>query len=156
MSKARLTASLVVASGVLAAAGWWAVKNFWLIAPLGSPRPPCGKWVLYQDFWPPGTEAFPALSGYTEAGVTPPDIVYEPLPPYTPQARKGKVKGTVELSLAVDARGNVADVELVKGVCEGLNESAIETLRKWKFDPALKKGKPVPVRVIVEVSFKLY
>jgi TonB family protein len=40
-------------------------------------------------------------------------------------------------------------------VGEGLDESALKTLRKWKFKPAMKKGKPVPVTVMVEVTFRL-
>jgi len=56
----------------------------------------------------------------------------------------------------VDASGNVIGVKLVRGVGEGLDESAIGTLRTWKFKPATKKGKPVPVRVIVEVSFRVF
>jgi TonB family protein len=153
MSKPRLTVSLVIGLTVLAATGWWALKTFWLIAPLGSPP---ASWILYQDFWPPGTEAFPSLRGTVEAGVKPPVPVYEPLPPYTPKARKDKVEGMVELSAAVDARGNVADVKLVRGVGEGLDENAVETVRKWKFGPALKKGHPVPVKVTVEINFALH
>jgi TonB family protein len=41
-------------------------------------------------------------------------------------------------------------------VDKGLDESAMQTLRTWKFKPAMKKGKTVPVRVVVEVSFKLF
>jgi protein TonB len=41
-------------------------------------------------------------------------------------------------------------------VDKGLDENAIETLRTWKFKPAMKKGKPVPVKVVVEVSFRLF
>ena len=37
MSKPRLIASLAIALAVVLASGWWAVKTFWLIGPLGSP-----------------------------------------------------------------------------------------------------------------------
>jgi TonB family protein len=127
-----------------------------VIVTLGSPRATWVKWVMYEDFWPPGTEAFPSLRGTVEAGVKPPDVVYQPLPPYTLQARKDKVEGIVELSVAVDARGSVAGVKQVRGVGEGLNESAVETVRKWKFHPALKKGYPMPVKATVEINFALH
>jgi len=71
------------------------------------------------------------------------------------------VQGTVVLTAAVDASGNVAGVKLTalslsRSVGEGLEESAMQTVRTWKFKPAIKKGKPVPVMVIVEVSFRLF
>jgi protein TonB len=96
-----------------------------------------------------------------EGDVTAPVPIFKPEPPYTPQARKHKVEGTVVLSVGVDASGNVANVKLTgvslsKRVGEGLEESAMQTVRTWKFKPALKEGKPVPVMVTVEVSFKIF
>jgi protein TonB len=38
----------------------------------------------------------------------------------------------------------------------GLDEKAIEAVKTWRFDPALKDGKPVAVQINVEVSFRLY
>jgi len=29
-------------------------------------------------------------------------------------------------------------------------------VRRWRFDPALKDGKPVSVQISIEVEFKLY
>jgi TonB family protein len=40
-------------------------------------------------------------------------------------------------------------------VGEGLDESVINTVRTWKFKPAMKKGKPVPVKVHLQVNFRL-
>ena len=37
MSKPRLIASLLIALAVVGVAGWWSVKTFWLVAPLGLP-----------------------------------------------------------------------------------------------------------------------
>jgi hypothetical protein len=37
-----------------------------------------------------------------------------------------------------------------------LDEKAIAALRRWRFEPALKDGKPVAVQINVEVSFRLY
>jgi TPR repeat protein len=38
----------------------------------------------------------------------------------------------------------------------GLDEKAIESVKNWRFEPALKDGKPIAVQVNVEVSFHLY
>ena len=134
MSKPRLVASLVIALAVFAAAGWWAVKTFWLAAP----RHDIG--TVYR----------------VGGDVAAPIPIYKPDPPYTKEARAAKLEGTDVFRVVVDTRGNVAEVEPVRSVGKGLDESASETLRTWKFKPAMKNGKPVPVRVIVEVSFRIF
>jgi len=82
--------------------------------------------------------------------------IYKPEAAYSSQARKDKVEGTVVTEMVVDASGNVADVKLVRSLDKGLDESAMQTLRTWKFTPATKKGKPVPVRLIADVSFRIF
>jgi TonB family protein len=37
----------------------------------------------------------------------------------------------------------------------GLDEKAVEAVQKWKFEPATKDGKPVPVELAIEVDFHL-
>jgi TonB family protein len=171
MSKPRLIASLAVALVVLAATGWWAVKTFWLIAPTG----PATQMVVYGSFTGPGVEGASALifdmvkgddhGGFAVRAVDGVQIkgpvpISMPLPLYTPQAKKDKVEGAIVAAVDVDASGNVAGVKLTavslsRNLSDGLEESAIETLRTWKFKPAMKKGKPVPAKVRVQVNFRL-
>lgn len=89
--------------------------------------------------------------------VSPPAPIFKPDPAYTKQAGKKKVTGVVVLLIVVDTRGNVTDVQQVsKPLGGGLDEKAIETVRTWKFNPALRNGVPVRVRVTVEISFRLF
>jgi TonB family protein len=37
-----------------------------------------------------------------------------------------------------------------------LDEKAIEAVKNWRFEPAVKDGKPVAVAISVEVDFRLY
>jgi protein TonB len=60
------------------------------------------------------------------------------------------------LKIVVDAQGNVSEVKVTKSLEKGLDESAVNTVKTWKFKPATKNGKPVSCRPWVEVSFKLY
>lgn len=83
--------------------------------------------------------------------------IYKPEPPYSEEARKAKYQGTVVLYIIVDAQGNVLpDVRVIKPLGLGLDEKAVTTVRTWKFKPAMREGIPVPVRVMVEVNFRLF
>jgi len=88
--------------------------------------------------------------------VSAPKPIFKPEPPYTDKARKDKVQGTVQLLLVVDAEGKVSDAKVVKALDPGLDASALRTVRTWQFQPATRDGKPVPVKVTVEVDFRLY
>jgi TonB family protein len=179
MSKPRLIASLVIALAVLVVAGWWAVKTFWLIAPMRTPTHTVG----YLPFSAPGRDVPSAFMGYflegdqdtgqTRSGYSPPRLykvggdvtapvpIYKPEPPYTPQARKDKVQGAIVAAAEVDTSGNVVGVKLAavslsRNLSDGLDKSLIDTLRAWKFKPATRYGKPVPVQVMVEVAFRMF
>jgi TonB family protein len=89
-------------------------------------------------------------------GISAPIPIYKPEPAYSEEARKAKYQGTVVLWIVVDAQGNVSDCRVVRPLGLGLDEKATETVRTWKFKPALRNGTPVAVRVIVEVSFRLF
>jgi TonB family protein len=89
-------------------------------------------------------------------GVSAPIPIYKPEPAYSEEARKAKYQGTVVLWIIVDTQGNVTEARVVRPLGLGLDEKALETVRTWKFKPALRNGAPVPVRVSVEVSFRLF
>jgi len=88
--------------------------------------------------------------------VSAPIPIYKPEPPYSEQARKAKYQGTVVLWIVVDAQGNVTDAQVVKPLGMGLDQNAVKTVKTWKFKPAMRNGSPVPVKVMVEVSFRLF
>lgn len=88
-------------------------------------------------------------------GVSEPVAIYSPDPPYTEQAREAKFQGDVVLSIVVLADGSVADVQVVKPLGLGLDQSAVKAVRSWKFKPGMRNGTPVAVRVMIDVTFHL-
>lgn len=50
----------------------------------------------------------------------------------------------------------MADRPMERKLSMQLDEKAIDALRRGKFEPALKDGKPVAVQINVEISFRLY
>lgn len=89
-------------------------------------------------------------------GVSAPRAVFTPDPDYSEEARKAKYQGTVVLWMIVGPDGHPRDVKIARSLGMGLDEKAIEAVRKWKFEPAQKDGQPVAVQINVEVNFRLY
>lgn len=89
-------------------------------------------------------------------GVSAPRAVFTPDPEYSEEARKAKYQGTCVLWLIVGPDGRPRDIKVARTLGLGLDEKAIEAVKQWKFEPALKDGKPVAVQINVEVSFRLY
>ncbi len=87
--------------------------------------------------------------------MSPPRAVYQPDPPYSEKARLIKYGGVVVLMIEVDAQGNVGEIRDVKPLGLGLDENAIDVVRTWRFEPALRDGTPVATQLAVEVSFRL-
>lgn len=85
-----------------------------------------------------------------------PRAIYEPDPEYSEEARKAEYQGKVILWVVVGPDGTPHDVRVGRSLGMGLDEKAIEAVRKWRFEPAMKHGHPVAVQVNVEVSFRLY
>jgi protein TonB len=89
-------------------------------------------------------------------GISAPTAISSPDPDYTEEARRAKKQGTCVLWLIVDSAGHPRDIRVVRGLGFGLDAKALEAVKQWRFQPALKDGKPVDVQISVEVEFHLY
>jgi TonB family protein len=75
---------------------------------------------------------------------------------FTDEARRKKIQGICVVSMIVDAQGKPQNPRVVRSLGYGLEEKAIQAVKKYKFKPAMKNGVPVPVMITVEVNFRLY
>ncbi len=89
-------------------------------------------------------------------GVSPPRAIYQPEPEFSEEARKAKYQGTCTLGLIVGTDGRPTNIRVLSSLGMGLDEKAIEAVKNWKFEPAMKDGHPVRVEIAVEVDFHLY
>jgi TonB family protein len=87
--------------------------------------------------------------------VSAPTVIYAPDPEYSEQARKARYQGKVVLWMIISAEGQPRDIRVARSLGMGLDEAAIETVRTWRFKPAMRDGRPVAVQVNVEVTFRL-
>ena len=88
-------------------------------------------------------------------GVTAPSLLYKVEPEYSEEARKAKYQGTVLLYVEVDPSGHATNIQVARSLGLGLDEKAIEAVKKWKFAPGKKDGRPVTVAATIEVNFRL-
>jgi protein TonB len=58
----------------------------------------------------------------------------------------------VQAEIVIDREGAVADARIVKSI-PLLDEAALKAVREWRFAPTLINGRPVPLRMVVTVSF---
>jgi protein TonB len=88
---------------------------------------------------------------------TSPVLLREIKPQYTEEARRAKIEGMVEMSAVVLEDGTVGDVTVTKSLDQqyGLDDEAVKAMKKWRFKPGTKDGKPVAVTITVEMSFSL-
>ncbi len=90
-------------------------------------------------------------------GVSSPVLIHETKPNYTGEAMRARIQGLVKLEAIVMPDGSVGDVRVVHSLDQqfGLDKEAIRTLRQWRFKPGMRLGQPVPVLILVEISFTL-
>jgi len=75
---------------------------------------------------------------------------------YPPAALKQRINGRVICSFIVNEDGSLSDITLVQGVYTFLDDEVLRVVRsmpEWK--PALKDGKPVKIKYVMPVVFKL-
>jgi TonB family protein len=87
--------------------------------------------------------------------VKPPVKTFAPSPQYTEIARKARITGVVIVEAIIDKQGNVTNVKVLKGLPMGLDQAAVEAVKRWKFEPATLNGKPVAVIYNLTINFQL-
>ena len=89
------------------------------------------------------------------SGIQRPEAILRVEPTYTEAARRARIQGYLILDLYVDERGSVARVDVLKGLPMGLTEAAVDAARRWRFRPAERAGRAIPIVYSVTVNFNL-
>jgi protein TonB len=73
---------------------------------------------------------------------------------YPARAATGDVKGRVALLVLIDARGTVDEVSVVEAQPAGyFEEDALRVFRAAQFKPAMKGGRAVKSRIVIELNY---
>ena len=118
-----------------------------------------------------GTSSLPGISGPNVASlpvptmqpegpvkiggnVKEPKLINSVAPVYPLTARSSGVQGDVVIDTTIDKSGNVVRVHVISGPAM-LRPSALESLRRWKYEPSKLDGEPVEVQMQVTIKFRL-
>lgn len=83
-----------------------------------------------------------------------PRVLSAPAPDYPAAALRSGASGEVVLRIEVDARGRPAEVTVVSSSRNrDLDRAALRAVRRWRFEPAMRDGQPVPGTVQQSIRF---
>lgn len=90
-------------------------------------------------------------------GVIVPRLISKPAPHYPPDAMRARIQGRVVLACVVNTEGMCEDIRVTQSLdtVYGLDAEAIYTAQQWRFTPGTVNGKPVRVRIVIELEFNL-
>ena len=98
---------------------------------------------------------FAERGGTSRAGeVTAPIAVREVDPAYPADLIRDNIQGVVILYAIIRADGTVAEVKVLEGFDDRLDENARKALSAWHFVPGTRDGSPVDLEAVVRIPFR--
>jgi len=86
----------------------------------------------------------------------PPRPTLQVTPEYPYRARCRGVEGAVDLQFTVTRDGRVTDISVVgERPAHTFADAAVQAVHRWRFEPAMRQGRAVDVRVQVQLDFRL-
>jgi TonB family protein len=100
--------------------------------------------------------ALAASTLLADATPQPPQLIEQVKPEYSEGLRSAGISGQVIVQFGVDATGAVQNVTVFKSDHPELDDPAVEAVKKWRFKPAMKDGKPVATQMVrVPIDFNI-
>src|SRR5271167_992575 len=84
----------------------------------------------------------------------PPKATRSPDPDYPQIPIDAEPRGVVVMLVGINTKGHVELVHVLRASNDAFQNSAVSTVKTWKFSPAKKDRTAVPVQVTVEMHFQ--
>jgi protein TonB len=82
-------------------------------------------------------------------------LIQTKVPPVYPvDAKAAGITGTVALDAVIGTTGAIENLKVISGPAE-LQQSALDAVRQWQYQPYLLNGQPVEVRTQINIIFSL-
>lgn len=102
----------------------------------------------------PVIEEIPQEGTQEAEGFRPPQPFRRIRPVYTDIASQAEVEATVDALVDLNEQGEVLKIDIVRWAGFGLDESVINAVKPSYFRPAMRDGKPFPIRVLLRYNFR--
>ncbi|HYW78109.1 MAG TPA: energy transducer TonB [Thermoguttaceae bacterium] len=123
-----------------------------------SPTPPDERAASRPSRNPPPAQ-FPTREIRPTVGTkadSPPRLLDNRPPTYPAHAARERLEGTTLLRVRITAEGTVAELELISTSGHSvLDAAAVRAVRTWRFQPAMRGGRPAATTVRLPVRFAL-
>jgi TonB family protein len=86
---------------------------------------------------------------------SPPEVLSEPRPQYTQEARQLRIQGEITLQVRFGVDGKVEVLRVVSGLGHGLDQEAALVAEQIRFKPAVKDGQPTDHITYIHILFQL-
>ena len=96
------------------------------------------------------------IANLKDPGITPPKVKRSVQAEFSNEARRKHGHFSGEYGVVVGSDGKAQDLCITQSVGYGLDAKAAKAISQYQFSAAKKDGKPVPVRLTIEVDFTLY
>ncbi|MBI3663366.1 MAG: TonB family protein [Acidobacteria bacterium] len=107
-----------------------------------------------KTYIPPAPAAAPKAPVRVGGRVMAPRAIAAPDPIYPSLAKQARIQGDVVIDAVIDVKGNIVEMQVISGH-PLLVPSALDALRKWKYQPTILNDEPVPVQLVVTIKFRL-
>lgn len=122
---------------------------------LGSFGEP-GAFLLANPLHPETSPGDAAPEPFDPGGFVAPKEISRRAPKFPEGARGFRTTGTLVVSVTITEKGTVSSPRVLSPLpAPTLSYAALEAIRRWRYEPATRDGKPVPVRLNVTVTFRL-
>jgi TonB family protein len=99
----------------------------------------------------PQAEVFSLKTGWSA-----PRVIRRVEPVYSDAARQMRRHGSVQLEGTVEADGSIDRLRVVQSVDPDLGQHALDAVKEWRFEPARKNGRAIPVPLVIDIHFNLH
>lgn len=104
----------------------------------------------------PAQPAAPAGPSIESVGDLSSKMISAKPPRYPQESRRKREQGTVVLMVLLDVDGSVADISVSRSSgFDRLDRAALDAVRRWRWSPTQRGGRPVMVKGLVEIPFVL-
>jgi protein TonB len=83
-----------------------------------------------------------------------PNVIHQPGAVYPAAMRAKKVEGVVSILFVVDPTGKVVNPRVERSTHPAFEKPALDAVKQWKFEPAVRAGQRVPCKMRVPIRFQ--